>query len=70
MTAASSIGRKGTLVATLLLMGDATTLVGVLPTYASIGILAPILLATLRFVQGIAVGGEWTRSWTGCPRTW
>ncbi|MBB5084939.1 MFS transporter [Nonomuraea endophytica] len=53
------IGRKGTLVATLLLMGGATTLVGVLPTYASIGILAPILLATLRFVQGIAVGGEW-----------
>ncbi|MFI6817763.1 MFS transporter [Nonomuraea sp. NPDC050328] len=53
------IGRKGTLVATLLLMGVATTLVGVLPTYASVGVLAPILLATLRFVQGIAVGGEW-----------
>ncbi|GAA0931738.1 MFS transporter [Nonomuraea longicatena] len=53
------IGRKGTLVATLLLMGGATTLVGLLPTYAAIGVLAPILLATLRFVQGIAVGGEW-----------
>jgi MFS family permease len=53
------IGRKGTLVATLLLMGGATTLVGLLPTYATVGVLAPILLATLRFVQGIAVGGEW-----------
>ncbi|NUR93104.1 MAG: MHS family MFS transporter [Nonomuraea sp.] len=53
------IGRKGTLVATLLLMGTATTLVGVLPTYASVGMLAPVLLAVLRLVQGIAVGGEW-----------
>ncbi|GAA3426544.1 MFS transporter [Streptosporangium sandarakinum] len=53
------IGRKRTLVATLLLMGGATTLVGVLPTYATAGVLAPILLAGLRLVQGVAVGGEW-----------
>ncbi|GGP77709.1 MFS transporter [Streptosporangium pseudovulgare] len=53
------IGRKRTLVATLLLMGGATTLVGVLPTYATAGVLAPVLLAALRLVQGIAVGGEW-----------
>ncbi|MEV4570676.1 MFS transporter [Nonomuraea sp. NPDC049419] len=53
------IGRKRTLVVTLLLMGGATTLVGVLPTYAQVGMLAPVLLATLRLVQGIAVGGEW-----------
>ncbi|WP_226873300.1 MFS transporter [Microbispora sitophila] len=53
------IGRKGTLITTLLLMGGATTLVGVLPTYASVGMAAPALLAALRLVQGIAVGGEW-----------
>ncbi|MGV9796607.1 MFS transporter [Mycobacterium sp. NPDC003449] len=52
-------GRKRALVSTLLLMGVATTLVGALPTYDSIGILAPALLIVLRLVQGLAVGGEW-----------
>jgi MFS family permease len=53
------IGRKYSLVATLLLMGGATVLIGCLPTYASIGVWAPILLTLLRIVQGIGVGGEW-----------
>ncbi|HUA88451.1 MAG TPA: MFS transporter [Steroidobacteraceae bacterium] len=53
------IGRKAMLVTTLLLMGGATFLVGLLPTYAQAGLLAPVLLAVLRFVQGFAVGGEW-----------
>src|SRR5262249_38282904 len=53
------IGRKSTLVATLLLMGVSTLLIGLLPTYEQIGIAAPLLLALLRFVQGIGVGGEW-----------
>ena len=53
------LGRKPTLVIVLLLMGTATTLVGLLPTYATIGILAPILLAVLRFCQGLCVGGQW-----------
>lgn len=53
------IGRKKSLVASLLIMGTATFLVGVLPSYTSIGALAPVLLVLLRFVQGIAVGGEW-----------
>src|ERR671916_804502 len=53
------IGRKSMLVITLLVMGVATTLVGLLPTYESIGIWAPILLVVLRFLQGFAVGGEW-----------
>ncbi|MEV6228752.1 MFS transporter [Saccharopolyspora shandongensis] len=53
------MGRKGTLVTTLLLMGVATFLIGVLPTHAQIGVAAPFLLALLRAVQGIAVGGEW-----------
>jgi MHS family shikimate/dehydroshikimate transporter-like MFS transporter len=53
------IGRKSMLVATLLLMGGATFLIGLLPTFEQIGVLAPILLVTLRFVQGFAVGGEW-----------
>jgi MFS transporter, MHS family, shikimate and dehydroshikimate transport protein len=53
------IGRKSMLVITLLLMGGATFLVGLLPTFERIGVLAPILLAVLRFVQGFAVGGEW-----------
>jgi MFS family permease len=47
------------LVYSLLLMGVATALIGVIPTYASIGIWAPILLTTVRFAQGIGVGGEW-----------
>jgi metabolite-proton symporter len=53
------IGRKGTLVATLMLMGIATFLMGVLPTHAAIGAAAPILLTVLRVLQGIGVGGEW-----------
>jgi len=53
------IGRKKMLVYSLLAMGFATLLVGVLPTYAQIGVWAPILLVACRFVQGVAVGGEW-----------
>ncbi|HKH38481.1 MAG TPA: MFS transporter, partial [Rubrobacter sp.] len=53
------LGRKPTLVIALLTMGTATTLVGVLPTYATIGVAAPILLFVLRFLQGLAVGGQW-----------
>jgi MFS family permease len=53
------IGRKATLIATLVLMGVSTTLIGVLPTYHTIGYLAPILLTLLRVGQGIGVGGEW-----------
>lgn len=53
------VGRKSTLVATLLLMGIATLLMGLLPGYKSIGLAAPLLLATLRFLQGAGVGGEW-----------
>ena len=53
------IGRKATLIATLLLMGIATFLIGFVPTYASIGIWGAILLVVLRFIQGAGVGGEW-----------
>lgn len=53
------VGRKQTLVATMLIMGGATACMGLLPTYGSIGILAPILLILLRIAQGIAIGGEW-----------
>jgi metabolite-proton symporter len=53
------VGRKATLVITLVLMGVATFLIGALPTHATIGILAPVLLVLLRLVQGIGVGGEW-----------
>ena len=53
------IGRRAMLVATLSLMGAATFLIGLLPTYEQIGIAAPVLLTVLRIVQGIAVGGEW-----------
>jgi len=53
------IGRKSTLVASLLLMGVCTTLIGVLPGYDSIGAWAPILLCVLRFGQGLGLGGEW-----------
>jgi MFS family permease len=53
------IGRKATLIATLLLMGIATFLIGFVPTYASIGIGGAILLVVLRFIQGVGVGGEW-----------
>ncbi|PLZ00376.1 MFS transporter [Burkholderia sp. WAC0059] len=53
------IGRKSTLVASLLVMGLSTTLIGFVPGYDSIGSLAPILLCLLRFGQGIGLGGEW-----------
>ncbi|HEY1351512.1 MAG TPA: MFS transporter [Ktedonobacteraceae bacterium] len=53
------IGRKSTLIATLLLMGIATLLIGFLPGYAAIGIAAPIILVLLRLGQGLGVGGEW-----------
>jgi MFS family permease len=53
------VGRKTTLIATLLFMGIGTGLIGLLPTYASIGLAAPILLTVLRAFQGIGVGGEW-----------
>jgi len=53
------VGRKATLVTTLVLMGVATFLIGCLPPYSSIGVFAPILLVVLRLVQGIGVGGEW-----------
>ncbi len=53
------IGRKATLIATLLLMGIATFLVAFVPTYAEIGIWGAILLTVLRFIQGVGVGGEW-----------
>src|SRR2546423_8488813 len=53
------IGRKATLIATLLLMGVATFLIGFVPTYSSIGVWGALLLVVLRFVQGVGVGGEW-----------
>jgi MFS family permease len=56
------IGRKATLIITLLMMGIASALVGVLPGTATIGIAAPILLVVLRLLQGVAVGGEWSGS--------
>lgn len=53
------IGRKKTLIMTLSLMGGATFLMGVLPTYQAIGVAAPILLVSLRLIQGLGIGGEW-----------
>ncbi len=53
------IGRRAMLVLTLIMMGSATTLIGVLPTFATAGVVAPILLLTLRILQGISAGGEW-----------
>ncbi len=53
------IGRKSTLIATLMLMGIATFLVALVPTYESIGVWGAILLTILRFIQGVGVGGEW-----------
>jgi len=54
------VGRKATLVGSLLLMGIATFLIGLLPTYHQVGLLAPALLALMRFCQGLALGGEWS----------
>ena len=53
------IGRKKTLITTLLMMGIATVMIGLIPDASQIGVAAPILLVVLRFVQGLAVGGEW-----------
>ena len=53
------VGRKSALVATMLVMGLATTLIGALPGYATAGVVAPWLLAALRFLQGVGLGGEW-----------
>ncbi|MER5390992.1 MFS transporter [Saccharopolyspora sp. NPDC002686] len=53
------LGRKGVLIVSMVLMGAATTAIGVLPTGAQIGVAAPTLLVVLRLVQGLAVGGEW-----------
>ncbi|VXB10506.1 Inner membrane metabolite transport protein YhjE [Arthrobacter sp. 9V] len=53
------MGRKAVLVMTLVMMGAATALIGLLPTYATIGVWAPILLITLRVLQGFSAGGEW-----------
>jgi MHS family shikimate/dehydroshikimate transporter-like MFS transporter len=53
------LGRKNMLVMTLLIMGVATFLIGLLPTYQEIGVLAPILMLMLRVLQGIGLGGEW-----------
>ena len=55
-------GRRAVLVLTLVLMGLATGLMGVLPTYAVLGVWSPVLLVALRFVQGVAIGGEWAGS--------
>lgn len=52
-------GRKSVLIATLMMMGIGTTLIGVLPTYAQVGLTAPVLLVVLRVGQGIGLGGEW-----------
>src|SRR5882757_7753637 len=52
-------GRKSALVTTLMIVGLSTFCIGLLPTHASAGVLAPILLVALRFVQGLGVGGEW-----------
>jgi MFS family permease len=53
------IGRKKTLALTMFIMGAATALMGILPTYAQVGVVAPILLLLLRILQGFALGGEW-----------
>src|SRR5213080_4733104 len=78
------VGRKSTLIATLLLLGIATALMGLVPGYNLIGVAAPILLSILRFLQGAGVGGEWGGSvllsleygddrrrgfWTSWPQT-
>jgi len=59
------IGRKKTLVLTLSLMGGATVMIGLLPTYEQIGLWAPALLILMRIIQGMGIGGEW-----GAPCCW
>ena len=63
------LGRKNTLIATMSLMGAATVLIGLLPTAASIGVVAPILLVVLRVAQGLAAGGEWAARPCSPPST-
>jgi metabolite-proton symporter len=58
------VGRKATLVSSLIIMGVASALIGALPTYATIGVWGPVLLVLLRLIQGIGVGGEWGGSVT------
>jgi MFS family permease len=58
-TIGDRLGRRRALVASLLLMGVATVGVGLLPTYETAGLLAPVLLVTLRLLQGVSMGGEW-----------
>ncbi|CAN5707926.1 hypothetical protein BH20ACT12_BH20ACT12_10100 [soil metagenome] len=53
------VGRKKALVVALVMMGLGTTLIGLLPSYAVLGVAAPVLLVVLRFVQGLAIGGQW-----------
>ncbi|MEU7811233.1 MFS transporter [Pseudonocardia sp. NPDC049154] len=53
------VGRKGMLVLSIVLMGVSTTVVGLLPTYANIGLAAPLLLVLMRLIQGVSAGGEW-----------
>src|ERR1700755_850947 len=53
------VGRKHTFLVTIIIMGGSTALVGMLPSYASVGIAAPIALVTLRLLQGLALGGEY-----------
>src|SRR3954467_1359592 len=53
------VGRKYTFLITILVMGISTAAVGIMPTYSSVGLLAPILLVTLRLAQGLALGGEY-----------
>lgn len=53
------LGRKSMLVLTMVLMGTASFLIGLLPTFAAVGVAAPILLVVLRVIQGVAIGGEW-----------
>lgn len=60
------IGRKHTFLITIIIMGLSTALVGLLPSYASIGVAAPVILITLRLLQGLALGGEYG----GRPPTW
>ena len=53
------LGRKAALVTAMVMMGVATTLIGLLPGYAEWGVAAPLVLAVLRFIQGLAIGGQW-----------
>ena len=63
-TLGDRIGRRPTLVLSVVLIGTATAVIGLLPDFASIGIAAPVLLVLLRLVQGVAVGGEWSGAMT------